>query len=132
MAAFSFRSVWVENVTLNKGTSVWNVKKSSDDKWEGQKNPNWLRVWNAKTNSSITSDSGTCYVKGSVKTNGTSHCDGNTFGGHMALSASTVNPTRDDFIYIVPICNSHNNYRNVAQMTISENVTAVKMNRFME
>lgn len=37
MAAFTFRSVFVDTVTIYKGTSVWNVKGSSNDKWNGKK-----------------------------------------------------------------------------------------------
>lgn len=136
MAAFSFRSVYVGTETLQQGTHVWNVNNSSDDTWtrdeKKQLNPNWLSVWNTTTNNNISSDSGTCYVRGSVKTNGQSNCSGDTLGGHIAISQQTVNPEPNDYIYIIPICRSHNHYRNVAQMTLCQAVEAVKMNRFME
>lgn len=132
MAAFSFRSVFVAVETIGKGDSVWNVEGSSDDKWEGKEKPNWLEVWNTVTRNRVTSDSKTCYVAGSVKTNGTSYCKGCTLGGHMALSSTTVKPKKSDYIYIIPICNSHNNTHNKAKMTICKDVQAVKMNRFMD
>ncbi len=132
MAAFSFRSGFVDVVTIYKDTSVWNVEGSSNDKWEGRKKPNWLEIWNIETKNSVKSDSETCYVAGSVKTNGKNNCKGCTLGGHMALSSTTVNPTKSDYIYIVPICKSHNNTHNKAEMKICEDVKAVKMNRFMD
>lgn len=132
MAAFTFRSVFVDTETIYKGTSVWNVKESSGDKWEGKKKPNWLDVWNKQTNNELRSDSGVCYVAGSVKTSGTAYCDGCTLGGHMAKTLGTVHPQANDYIYIIPICKSHNNVYNEAEMKISDDVVAVKMNRFKE
>ena len=132
MAAFTFRSVFVDTVTINKDTSVWNVKGSSNDKWKGKKKPNWLSVWNTETHNNLDSNSGVCYVKGSVKTNGTNYCEGCTLGGHMALTFGSVHPGKTDYIYIIPICTSHNNVHNEAEMIICEDVDAVKMDRFME
>lgn len=130
MAAFSFRSVYVGTETLCKDSSVWNVENSTGDIWNGVKNPNWLEVWNTVTNNHIRSDDKTCYVEGSVKSNGKNNCDGCTLGGHMARSSATVNPSDDDYIYIIPICKSHNNYHNKAEMKIHSDVVAVKMNKF--
>ncbi len=130
MAAFTFRSVFVGTVTIYKGTSVWNVKGSSNDKWKGRK-PNWLDVWNIETRNNLRSDSGVCYVAGSAKTNGTTYCRGCTLGGHMALTLGSVYPNKSDYIYIIPICTSHNNVNNEAKMKISQDVSAVKMNKFM-
>lgn len=131
MAAFTFRSVFVDTVTIYKDTSVWNVKGSSNDKWNGKK-PNWLDVWNTETHNDLKSDSGVCYVAGNVKTNGKTNCDGCTLGGHMALTFGTVHPQTNDYIYIIPICKSHNNVHNEAEMKICNDVDAVKMNRFTE
>lgn len=93
---------------------------------------NWLDVWNTETDNDLKSDSGVCYVAGSVKTNGTTYCDGCTLGDHMASTLGAVHPQRNDYIYIIPICKSHNNVYNEAEMKICSDVDAVKMNRFTE
>lgn len=108
MAAFTFRSVFVKVEPISKGTSVWNVEGSTNDKWEGRERPNWFKVCSDNTKIKLNYTSGVCYVRGSAKTDGTSHCSIYTIGGHMALTSASVNPDKTDYIYIIPICTSHN------------------------
>ncbi len=132
MAAFSFRSVYVGTETLKANTSVWNVIGSTGDYWDGKVCSNWLGVWNTKTGNNLKSETGTCFVKGSVKTNNTNNCNGISVGGHIVKDGKKVKPGKDDSIYIIPICQSHNFYTNKAEMKVSEDVPAVKMNKFMQ
>ena len=130
--AYTFRSVYVGVAYIAKGTSVWNVKGSTHDPFSEGANVNWLGIWNEKTKNDLNRELGKCYVHGSIKTNGTSYCRGFTIGGHMALSIGSVTPSINDHIYIIPICTSHNNAANEAEMTVCEDVEAVEMTRFMQ
>lgn len=132
MAAFSFRSVYVDTVTINRGTHVWNVKGSTGDKWGGKVCHNWLGVWYEVTECKVSKEVLPCYVAGSKKTDGSTGCKGDIIGGHMALTATTVNPDENDYIYIIPICKSHNYFGNIAQMTVTHDVKAIQMNKFKQ
>lgn len=132
--AYTFRSVYVDVETIYKDTSVWNVKGSKDDPFGNEKSPNWLDVWSKKTKIELDSREGKCFVAGSKrKKDGTTECKGDSVGGHMALSkADSENPEEADYIYIIPICKGHNFYIVDWEMKVSEDVPAVRLERFMQ
>lgn len=123
MLALPVRSVYSCNHILHAGTSVWNVIGSTrDPKVDGK---SWIQLWMDKTHGQKK-----CYVEDSAHID----CNGNIYGGHMVLHANNVRPRHgsNGVVYIIPICNAHNNANNVAEMILSEDVEAVVLNRYFE
>lgn len=123
MLALPVRSVYSHNDTLYAGTKVWNVIGSTGDPKVGGKS--WIKLWMEKTHGQKK-----CYVKDSANIG----CNGNIYGGHMVLNRNNVHPKygANGVVYIIPICNAHNNTNNVAEMILSEDVEAVVLNRYLE
>ena len=125
--AINFTSVFSKTVPLAKGTHVWNVEGSTGDTWNGKKCNDWIGVWKSK----VPGGTVKCYVKESPGSQGNViSCNTPIVGGHMIKT--NVQPVHgdDDKVYILPICNAHNNYHNKNMMTVCENVTAVLLKRY--
>lgn len=127
LIALPLRSVDGGAHTFNVGDSVWNVKNSTGDFWEGEVCHNWLAVWKEHF---TTENSQKCYVAGSVRPNGKSYCNGSYVGGHMIATETQPKKGDDGKVYIIPICSAHNNYMNNAQMRISAQVSGLVLDRY--
>lgn len=123
MLALPVGSVYGGNCILYAGTSVWNVVGSSGDPMiEGK---SWIDLWVSKTGGQKK-----CYVRGSAG----GPCNKIIYGGHVVCQEHNTSPRHgsNGVVYIIPICNKHNNKSNTAKMIISENVAAVVLNKYHE
>lgn len=119
-------SVFGGSRLLSAGTRVWNVINSSDDpKPQGM---SWIDMWMMYLGK--TKKDKKCYVKGSAGI----ICNRNIYGGHMVLQECNISPKHgsDGVVYIIPICNAHNNKNNTAEMILSEDVEAMVLNKYYQ
>ncbi|MBD5144310.1 MAG: hypothetical protein HDT21_00055 [Ruminococcus sp.] len=109
------------------GTSVWNVVGSSGDPWNGDHNTNWLEIWGTEVAKAGHPQEAKCYVSGSAG----KKCCIDLCGGHMVDTPNT-NPGLgvNGVVFIIPICKAHNIWRNTKEMTVSEDVWALVLNRY--
>ena len=126
MIALSVRSVLhgVERITA--GTNVLNVIGSTGDTWYGKSNPNWINVWTTVLTENGYPHPIQCYVRGGP------NCNARMCGGHMVLANNSPTPAHgtNGTVFIIPICNAHNNYRNRQVMTVTADVWAVVLDRY--
>lgn len=126
--ALRLRSVYGGTHTFNQGDSVWNVEGSSHDYWNGEECKNWLAVWHGYF---PTESKDKCYVEGSpAGRDNHPQCVRDYVGGHMIRSDKQPGYGDDGKVYIIPICRTHNHYRNKREMTVSESVSALVLNRY--
>lgn len=127
MLELPVRSVLNRVEMVRKGESVWNVVNSTGDPWYQNERPNWIEIWENELEANNHPHIKKCYVKDSAGIT----CNTRICGGHMVLTSNT-SPTvgSDDTVYIIPICNAHNNWHNKNQMTVSEDVWALVLNKY--
>ncbi len=127
LIALSVRSVLRDVRYLAPGTNVWNVVGSTGDPWYNNFHPNWLQIWEDELKAKNYPHVRKCYVKNSAAIT----CNDPLCGGHMVLTNNT-SPVigSDNTVYIVPICNAHNNWKNTNMMNISEGVYALVLDRY--
>lgn len=127
-----FRSTYVKTEPLHENiTTLYNVKGSSSDKTfviggETHNVHSWIGIWEQLMVSlGLTPTVRKCYVK---KQGDDDPCNTGTriVGGHMTTEPSGEIRTRDD-VYLVPICQTHNNVNNTDAMEITEDVNAIVM-----
>lgn len=127
MLELPLKSVWGGIRLIAAGTSVWNVVGSSHDPWNGNKNTNWVEIWEAEVARAGHPQEAKCYVSGSA---GKRCCD-DLCGGHMVDTPNTCpDPGVDGIVFIIPICKAHNIWRNTKQMDVSEDIWALVLNRY--
>ncbi|MDE5991719.1 MAG: hypothetical protein K2G87_01575 [Oscillospiraceae bacterium] len=127
MLALPVRSVYGGVRYIPAGTGVWNVVRSSGDTWNGSSSANWIEIWETEMKNAGHPHTRKCYVAGSAG----KMCNSDLYGGHMVDTPNTSPaPGSDGVVFIIPICNSHNNWHNTNQMTVSENVWALVLNRY--
>lgn len=128
LIAISFGSVLRDIRCLRQGTKVWNVIGSTDDPWNG-KPANWIKIWENELRNKGIFPVIKCYVAGSADIK----CNKPIYGGHMVLTSKTSPEIgSNNTVYIVPICNAHNNRNNTRQMKISEDVWALVLDKYHE
>lgn len=125
LIAVPLRSCSGGTVLLKKGTSVWNVVGSTGDYWKGKKCRDWIKVWMENCNGGK-APAEKCYVKGS----GGSSCNDNTVGGHVITTNVQPQYGDNEKVYIIPICKTHNYYRNTNVMTVSKDVQALILDNY--
>ncbi len=126
LIAIPVRSVLKDVCRLKKGTKVWNVIGSTGDPWNG-KHANWIMIWESELRKKGIFPVIKCYVAGSANI----RCNNIIYGGHIVLTNNTSPPVgSNNTVYIVPICNAHNNRTNTNQMNISEDVWALLLNKY--
>ena len=103
-----------KNVTLPKGTTIYNVRNSTGDivTYGGQSYRNMISLWESLTGKIANR----CCVCGDKD---------NIVGGHVVTDEDMVYPARNDIVYIVPLCSSCNNYHNRDAMVLRENTPAL-------
>lgn len=130
MIAVPLESVAGKMEMLKAGTSVWNVIGSKNDPKVNGKS--WIKLWEDEVikQMHIQPNTGICYVQGSAGIT----CNTLIYGGHMVKSAEDVRPVHghdsDGKIYIIPICNAHNNVDNINEMTLCQDVYALHINNY--
>ncbi len=121
IAAVLMQSVYQNTGYLAAGTRLRNVAGSADDVLKDRNghivdgHPNWISVWAICCMNNGITPVRKCYVS-----NNDRGCNGVICGGHLQIEN---NPSI--YVYIVPICSSHNNYNGV--MTLSEDTPVVAM-----
>lgn len=127
LIALSIRSVLRDTEYLAQNTSVWNVVGSTGDTWYDNLHPNWIQIWEDVLKEKGHPHERKCYVNGNAGIN----CNTPLCGGHMVLTNNT-SPAygSDNTVYIIPICNAHNNWRNANIMTVSEGVWALVLDKY--
>lgn len=122
--AVPLRSTVAGHELFNKGQTVYNVQKSTNDKPKG-----WIGIWlDYMKNKNLKPQDEECYVAGSNAKN----CNKFIIGGHMVKQDYPVQPSAGaDFVYIVPICNKHNNAHNTGAMEICKNVYALTLHNYL-
>ncbi|MCI1209183.1 MAG: hypothetical protein LKF96_07060 [Treponema sp.] len=126
LIALPLRSTYRGPSTFELGTSVWNVEGSTGDYWDGKICSNWIAVWQTV----CPGQAKICYVADSSNSNGKTECSGKIVGGHMIITKDQPQPGDDGKVFIIPICNSHNNYHNTVEMHLCAKVTAVALDRY--
>lgn len=125
--ALPVRSVLRDIVELKQGTSVWNVIGSTGDPYGTNLHPIWIQIWEKELISRNRPHTKKCYVLNSANI----VCNGEICGGHIVLT-NNPSPARgsNETVYIIPICRAHNNRGNNMQMTVSENVFALLLDKY--
>lgn len=127
LIALSVKSVLRDVQYIDQNTGVWNVIGSSGDSWYGNTHPNWIQIWENELHARNHPHVRKCYVENSAGIN----CNTHLCGGHMVLTNNT-SPAygSDNTVYIIPICNAHNNRNNTKRMVVSEGVWALVLDKY--
>lgn len=127
LIALSVKSVLRDVRYLAQNTGVWNVDGSSGDPWYKNMHPNWIQIWEDELIARGYQHARKCYVRNSAGIT----CNTPLCGGHMVLTNNT-SPAygSDNTVYIIPICNAHNNWRNTNRMNVSEGVWALVLDKY--
>ena len=122
--AINLSSVYGGTRNLDVGAQVWNAKDTTDDP-KPAGTTSWLGLWRQYVGGVEK-----CYVRNSAGIN----CNCVLVGGHMVRHSNEQHPPygSNGVVCIIPICNAHNNYTNDNMMNVSDQVTAVLLNRYYQ
>jgi len=107
--------------TISVNTPFWNVIGSTNDK-KPRGIKSWIGLWRKYGGDSVY-----CVAQNSGRIN----CNRLIYGGHIVFdSAKVYTQIGDSSVYILPICNAHNNISNVSRMITKNNIIAVKLKNY--
>jgi len=124
--AVPITSQYLGTALLEQGATIRNVERSSHDYAEDEEFRYWIQYWILKTRAQ--GNQIACSVCDNFA--GCSH-NHTLVGAHVVINGHNVVPNPDEEFYIIPLCQYKNNYHNHAPMTLTRNVVALRLNRFI-
>ncbi len=122
--AVPFTSRFIGKETLRAGRPVWNVEGSGRDVCRGHEGEYWIDIWRNNARGEKR-----CYVCDRWAT-----CNhrSDLVGAHLVTDPNLVKPDDQQTFYIFPICRAKNIYTNKQAMTITQEVEALVLDRFLK
>ena len=108
--------------SVKQGYSSFNVNGSKGDKYNGTSN--WIALWKSETGNT----NARCTATGSASIRYNSLI----YGGHVVHNAGDMDPKYgvDDLVFILPICNAHNNVSNTREMRAAFDTTGLWLRNY--
>lgn len=119
------KSVFGGTFPVAAGTQFVNVEGSSGDHpTDVARRESWRRFWEIATGLAARA----CTAAGSANVN----CNAPIYGGHVVAPGAPVQPQpgANHVVFIVPICNAHNNRTNTNVMTAAFATTGVWLDNY--
>ncbi len=127
--AVPMTSRYIDVDVLPAGTLVENVHGSAHDSCrERLSKESWIGFWSRMIGVPI--DQVRCVI--CPDWDHCPHKGEGLVGAHVVTSGHNVTPRGDESLYIIPICNSANNFANISRMQLQFDVPAIRMDKFLE